>query len=481
MQFAIIARVLGALLMMFSLTLLVPIGASLWFHDNNHMTFLVAFGITFGAGMAIWLPVRNYRADLRTRDGFLITALFWFVLGLFGALPLYFSMGLNLSVTDAIFESLSGLTTTGATVLSGLDQLPPSILYYRHQLQWLGGIGIIVIAVAILPMLGIGGMQLYRAEAPGPVKDNKLTPRITETAKALFLIYLVFTVVCMLAYKIAGMSWFEALGHSFSTVAIGGFSSHDASLRFYDSSAILLICSVFMILSGASFALHFVAWREKSLWLYLRDAEFRFYLGWILFGTVVTVGYLTYAQRYEFGESLVLGFYNLVSTLTTAGFASDFTAWPSFLPYMLFILAFLGGCASSTGGGMKMIRVLLLYKQGVREINRLIHPNAIIPIKVAKLTVPDKVIEAVWGFFAMYVVMYIVMFLVLLATGLDLPTSFSAVGAAITNLGPGMAGVASNYASISDPAKWVLTFAMLLGRLEVFTLLVLFSPMFWRR
>lgn len=481
MQFAIIARVLGALLMMFSLTLLVPIGASLWFHDNNHMTFLVAFGITFGAGMAIWLPVRNYRADLRTRDGFLITALFWFVLGLFGALPLYFSMGLNLSVTDAIFESLSGLTTTGATVLSGLDQLPPSILYYRHQLQWLGGIGIIVIAVAILPMLGIGGMQLYRAEAPGPVKDNKLTPRITETAKALFLIYLVFTVVCMLAYKIAGMSWFEALGHSFSTVAIGGFSSHDASLTFYDSSAILLICSVFMILSGASFALHFVAWREKSLWLYLRDAEFRFYLGWILFGTVVTVGYLTYAQRYEFGESLVLGFYNLVSTLTTAGFASDFTAWPSFLPYMLFILAFLGGCASSTGGGMKMIRVLLLYKQGVREINRLIHPNAIIPIKVAKLTVPDKVIEAVWGFFAMYVVMYIVMFLVLLATGLDLPTSFSAVGAAITNLGPGMAGVASNYASISDPAKWVLTFAMLLGRLEVFTLLVLFSPMFWRR
>lgn len=481
MQFAIIARVLGALLMMFSLTLLVPIGASLWFHDNNHFTFLLGFGITFGAGMALWLPVRSHRADLRTRDGFLITALFWLVLGLFGALPLYFSEGLSITVTDAIFESLSGLTTTGATVLSGLDQLPPSILYYRHQLQWLGGIGIIVIAVAILPMLGIGGMQLYRAEAPGPVKDNKLTPRITETAKALFFIYLVFTGACMLAYKIAGMSWFEALGHSFSTVAIGGFSSHDASLRFYDSSAILLICSVFMILSGASFALHFVAWREKSLWMYLRDAEFRFYLGWIVFGTLVTVGYLTYAQRYDFGESLVLGFYNLVSTLTTAGFASDFTAWPSFLPYMLFILAFLGGCASSTGGGMKMIRVLLLYKQGVREINRLIHPNAVIPIKVAKLTVPDKVIEAVWGFFAMYVVMYIAMFLVLLATGLDLPTSFSAVGASITNLGPGMAGVASNYASISDPAKWVLTFAMLLGRLEVFTLLVLFSPMFWRR
>ncbi|WP_027329807.1 TrkH family potassium uptake protein [Marinimicrobium agarilyticum] len=481
MQFATIARVLGVLLMLFSLTLLVPISVSLWFHDQNYLTFLIGFVLTFGAGVGIWFPVRGRRHDLRTRDGFLITALFWFVLGLFGALPLYFSMGLNLSVTDAIFESLSGLTTTGATVISGLDQLPPSILYYRHQLQWLGGIGIIVIAVAILPLLGIGGMQLYRAEAPGPVKDNKLTPRITETAKALFLLYVMFTVTCFAAYKLAGMNWFEALGHSFSTVANGGFSSHDQSLRYYDSSSILLICSVFMLIAGANFALHFVAWQEKSLRHYLADAEFRFYSGWVIFGTIVTVSVLYFTREYGITDSLVLGFYNLASTLTTAGFASDFNYWPSFLPYMLFILAFLGGCASSTGGGMKMIRVLLLYKQGVREINRLIHPNAIIPVKIGKITVPDRVIEAVWGFFAMYVVMYIAMFLMLLMTGLDLETSFSAVGACITNLGPGMGNVASNYGSISDPAKWILTFAMLLGRLEVFTLLVLFSPMFWRR
>ncbi|MGD8177254.1 TrkH family potassium uptake protein [Marinimicrobium sp. ARAG 43.8] len=481
MQFATIARVLGVLLMLFSLTLLVPIAVSLWFHDHNYLTFVIGFALTFGVGVSVWLPVRGRRQELRSRDGFLITALFWFVLGAFGSIPLYFSLGLDISVTDAMFESLSGLTTTGATIISGLDELPPSILYYRHQLQWLGGIGIIVIAVAILPLLGIGGMQLYRAEAPGPVKDNKLTPRITETAKALFLIYVMFTIACLVAYKIAGMGWFEALGHSMSTVSNGGFSSHDESLRYYDNPAILLICGVFMLIAGANFALHFVAWRDKSLWHYMRDAEFRFYFGWIVFGTAVTITVLYVSNTLNGLDSSVLGFYNLASTLSTAGFASDFNYWPSFLPYMLFILAFLGGCASSTGGGIKMIRVLLLYKQGVREINRLIHPNAVIPVKIGKISVPDRVIESVWGFFAMYVVTYIVMFLLLLMTGLDLETSFSAVGACITNLGPGMGAVTDNYGNISDPAKWILSFAMLLGRLEVFTLLVLFSPMFWRR
>lgn len=480
MHFAIIVRVLGVLLMMFSLTQLVPIAISLWFGDNNYFTFLLSFAISFGAGMALWFPVRGSKADLRNRDGFLITALFWSVLSGFGALPFLLSSGLEMSFTNAIFESVSGLTTTGASVISGLDQLPPSILYYRHQIQWFGGIGIIVIAVAILPMLGIGGMQLYRAEAPGPVKDNKLTPRITETAKALFLMYLVLTIICGLAYWLAGMNWFEALCHAFSTVSNGGFSTHDASIRYFDSSSILLICSIFMLISGANFALHFFVWREKSLRHYFADAEFRFYFGWILAGTLVTVGFLYATQTYEAKDSFFIGFFNLASTLSTAGFASDFVGWPSFLPYAIFLLAFLGGCASSTGGGMKMIRVLLLYKQGVREVNRLIHPNATIPVKVGRIHVPDRVVEAVWGFFAMYVVMYIIMFLLLLMSGLDLMTSFSAVGACITNLGPGMGDVASNYEGINSFAKWVLCFAMLLGRLEVFTLLVLFSPMFWR-
>ncbi len=481
MQYAIIARVLGALLMIFSLTLLLPVVVSLLYADDNYLAFLLAFLITFGTGIAIWLPVHGRRADLRTRDGFLITALFWSVLGSFGSLPLLMSHGLNLSVTDALFESISGLTTTGATVISGLDDLPPSLLYYRQQLQWLGGIGIIVIAVAILPMLGIGGMQLYRAEAPGPVKDNKLTPRITGTAKALFTIYLLFTLLCVVSYKLAGMNWFDAVTHAFSTVANGGFSTYDNSMHHFESSAVLLLCSIFMLIAGANFALHFVAWREKNLLHYFRDPEFRFYFGWILTGSLVTIGVLFFSGTYDTRDSIVVGFYNLASTLTTAGFASDFQNWPSLLPFMLFILAFLGGCASSTGGGIKMVRVLLLYKQGVREIHRLIHPNAVIPVKIGRITVPNRVIEAVWGFFAMYVVCYIAMFLFLIATGLDLMTAFSAVGACITNLGPGMGDVAAHYGNINNPAKWVLCFAMLLGRLEVFTLLVLFSPMFWRR
>ncbi|WP_020208561.1 TrkH family potassium uptake protein [Gilvimarinus chinensis] len=481
MHFAVIARVLGTLLMMFSLTLLLPISVSLWFNDHNYMTFLWGFALAFGSGLAIWAPVYRSRADLRTRDGFLVTALFWFVLGTFGALPLYFSNGLELSITDAIFESISGLTTTGATVITGLDTLPPSILFYRQQLQWLGGIGIIVIAVAILPMLGIGGMQLYRAEAPGPVKDNKLTPRITETAKALFTTYLVFTAACAFSYKLAGMNWFEAICHAFSTIANGGFSTHDASILHYESPAIMMVCTVFMLIAAVNFALHFLVWREKSLRHYFQDAELRFYISCITVGILITVAYLAGSQTYSFSDSFYLGTFNFVSTMTTAGFATNFSSFPSFLPYLLFLFAFVGGCASSTGGGMKAIRVLLLYKQGVREIHRLIHPNAVISVKVGKLTVPDRVVESVWGFFAMYVVAFAAMFLMLIATGLDLRTAFSAVGACITNLGPGMGEVAAHYGDINSPAKWVLCFAMLLGRLEVFTLLVLFSPAFWRR
>lgn len=481
MHVLIICKVLGLLLMLFSITMTPPIFVSLWYDDDSHFSFIFSFAVTFATGLLLWYPAHSIKKDLRTRDGFLITALFWVVLGLFGSLPFLFSTATELTFTDALFESMSGLTTTGASVITGLDELPEAILYYRQQLQWLGGIGIVVIAVAILPMLGIGGMQLYRAEAPGPVKDRKLTPRITETAKLLFFIYLGLTLACMGAYWAAGMSLFDAIGHGFSTVANGGFSTHDNSMHHFESPAILLICSVFMLIAGANFALHFFVWREKSLRHYLADSEFRFYMGWVVAGTIITIAVLSYTQTYSTRDNFVIGFFNLASTLSTAGFASDFSAWPSFLPYMLFLLAFLGGCASSTGGGMKMIRVLLLYKQGVREVHRLIHPNAIIPVRVGHLHVPNRVIEAVWGFFAMYVVMYIAMFLILLATGLDLMTAFSAVGACITNLGPGMGGVASHYGDLNTPAKWVLCFAMLLGRLEVFTLLVLFTPTFWRR
>ncbi len=468
--------------MLFSLTMLPPVLVSLIFQDGAFMSFIIAFGIAFITGLAAWLPFYQLNRDLNTRDGFLITAMFWLVLALFGSAPLMLAETTQMPFTDAMFESLSGLTTTGATVMTGLDALPESILYYRQQLQWLGGIGIVVIAVAILPMLGVGGMQLYRAETPGPVKDSKLTPRITQTAKYLFLIYLTLTLACGIAYWLAGMSPFEAICHAFSTVAIGGFSTHDASIGYFNSGPIMVICTIFMVLSGVNFALHFFAWRTKSLVHYFRDPEFKFYAFMLLLGTALTIGYLMVSGAYDVKTSILYGLFELVSILTTTGFGvADFSIWPSFLPFLIFMFAFMGGCAGSTGGGIKMIRVLLIMKQGLREIHRLIHPNAVIPIKIGSKTISDRVIESVWGFFAVYVLSYLTMTMLLLGTGLDFVTAFTAVGACLNNLGPGLGEVSAHYGLINDPAKWILCFAMLLGRLEVFTLLVLFTPMFWRR
>ncbi len=482
MHFTITAKILGMLLMLFSITLLPPMAISLWYDDGALPGFITAFYLIFTTGVFLWFPTRRYRQEMRTRDGFFITVLFWCVLGLVGALPFFLAEQPELSITDSVFESMSGLTTTGATVITGLDQLPRSILYYRQQLQWLGGIGIIVIAVAILPMLGIGGMQLYRAEAPGPVKDSKLTPRITETAKSLFLIYVGLTVACMGAYWLAGMSLFDALAHSFSTVAIGGFSTHDQSIGYFDSPAVMLVATFFMLLSGINFALHFFAWRNYSVTHYFRDPEVQFYLVIIGLACVVACLYLFFSGTFDFNDSIIHGIFQVVSITTTTGFVTDdFSMWPTFLPFMLFFLAFMGGCAGSTAGGMKVVRVLLILKQGLREIYRLIHPNAVIQVKLGHKTVPNRVIEAVWGFLSVYVFTFVIMLLALEATGLDAITAFTAVGACINNLGPGLGGVAQHYGDINNASKWVLCFAMLLGRLEIFTLLVLFTPMFWRR
>ncbi|MFL0800994.1 MAG: TrkH family potassium uptake protein [Agarilytica sp.] len=482
MHYAIIFKVLGILLMLFSLTMAPPIAVSYIYHDETAAAFILAFVITFFTGLMAWFPVHQVKQDLRTKDGFLITSLFWCVLALFGSLPFLIADASQLSFVDAVFESLSGLTTTGATVMTGLEELPKSILFYRQQLQWLGGIGIIVIAVAILPMLGIGGMQLYRAETPGPVKDSKLTPRITETAKALFFIYLSLTIACTLAYWAADMNFFDAISHAFSTVAIGGFSTYDASIGHFQSPAIMVICMIFMVLSGINFALHFFAWRAKGLSHYLRDPECQFYLSMMLLGIVIVTAYLAYSGTYGLNLSLINGAFELVSIFTTTGFGvADFSVWPTFLPFLIFMFAFIGGCAGSTGGGLKVIRVLLIIKQGFRELHRLVHPNAVIHIKVGKKTVSDRVVEAVWGFLAVYIMAFFVMCIMLLATGLDFLTAFTAVGACLNNLGPGLGSVAAHYGDISTSAKWILCFAMLLGRLEVFTLLVLFTPVFWRR
>ena len=482
MRLPVIAKVLGLLMMLFSLTMLPPLGISLLYDDGQWQRFANGLMMVMFGGLVVWLPFRNVAGDLRVRDGFLITTLFWVVLSVAGSIPFYLSNNAPYTYIDSLFEAVSGLTTTGATVITGIDSLPESMLWYRQQLQWLGGMGIIVLAVAILPMLGIGGMQLYRAEVPGPVKDNKLTPRIGETAKALWYIYVALTVVCAVAYWAAGMSWFDAIGHSFSTIAIGGFSTHDASIGYFNSPLIEMIAVVFMIISGANFALHFMAFRQRSLRAYWQDSEFRFYFSVLGVVALVAVLVLIYTATLDPMSAITKGIFEVVSIATTTGFsAADFSQWPLMLPFLLFVLAFMGGCAGSTGGGMKVMRVLLIYRQGSREIKRLLHPNAVIPVKLGNRPVSDRVLQAVWGFFSVYMFMFVAMLIILLATGLDQVTAWTAVAAAINNLGPGLGDVAYHYGNINDVAKWVLCFAMLLGRLEVFTLLVLLTPAFWRR
>jgi len=483
MHYFSILRLVGLMLMLFSIMLLPPVGVSLLYEDGQADVFLIGTAAVFTLGLLGWAPVYRFREDLRLRDGFLVVVIFWFVLGLVGATPLVLSEHPDLTVTDAVFESLSGLTTTGATVIVGLDNLPPSILFYRQELQWFGGMGIIVLAVAIMPMLGVGGMQLYRAETPGPLKDTRLTPRITETAKALWYIYLGLTVVCATCYWLAGMSVFDAIGHSFSTVAIGGFSTHDMSIGYFQSPAIELVAVLFMLLAGMNFALHFMAWRSFSLRPYFHDSEVKAYLGVLAGVTAITVTYLYYTDTFVFfSDALHAGLFQAVSIGTTTGFTTEaYFAWPGFLPVLLLFASFVGGCAGSTGGGMKVIRFVLLIKQGHREIMRLVHPNAQIPVKIGQKAMPDRVVQAVWGFFAAYVFSFIIIMLLVMATGLDQVTAFSAVAACINNLGPGLGRVGANYTNLNDTAKWALCLAMLLGRLEIFTLLILFSRSFWRR
>jgi len=484
MQFFAIQRIIGSLLMIFSVTQLPPVIVSLIYNDGSLDVFLTTFTVTLVTGLVLWLPVLKSRKELRLRDGFIVVVAFWTVLGLFGSLPLILSEQITISITDSIFESISGLTTTGATVITNIEALPKSILYYRQQLQWLGGMGIVVLAVAIMPMLGIGGMQLYRAETPGPMKDSKLTPRLTETAKALWYIYLTLTILCGLGYWFAGMSAFDAVAHSFSTVSIGGFSTHDASMAYFiDKPLIEVTAIIFMFISGINFALHFTSWRNRSIKAYLCDAEFKTYVSLLFGAIVISTSYLFYKGHFATVDQTILySIFQVVSIGTTTGFTTQqYHLWPGFLPVMLLFLSFVGGCAGSTGGGMKVIRFLLLFKQGLREIMRVIHPNAVLSIKVGGKPLQTRVIESVWGFFSVYVAIFSIMLLILMFLGLDQVTAFSAVAACMNNLGPGLNEVGLNYAGLDDGVKWILCFAMLLGRLEIFTLLVLLTPAFWKR
>lgn len=481
MQRRVIQRILGILLALFSTTMLVPLIIGLIYGDGAVLPFLGAFALTLATGGLLYWPSRHERAALRLRDSFVVVVSFWAVLGAYGSLPFLLFRPLELGLAGAIFESMSGLTTTGATVITNLDMQPHAILFYRQQMQWLGGMGIIVLAIAILPMLGIGGMALYRAESPGPTKE-KLTPRIASTAKALWFIYVGLTVCCGIAYYLAGMSAFDAIGHSFSTVAIGGFSTHDASIGHFNSRTIEMIAVVFMLASGVNYALHFLALRTRSLGNYVRDAEFKTYM--ILLGTLTCIAavYLAATGTSSPSDSFFDGLFHVVSIGTTTGFTTaEYFYWPGFLPVLLLFASFAGGCAGSTGGGMKVIRVLLLFKQGYRELVRMLHPNAKLLVKVGHNTMTNQHIDVVWGFFAAYVALLTIMLLLLMATGLDQESAFSAVVACLNNLGPGLGEVGSNYASLGDFSLVILSIAMLFGRLEIFTLLVIFTPAFWNK
>jgi trk system potassium uptake protein TrkH len=470
-------------IMLFALTMLIPLALSWITNDGAQTAYDEAFALTFLCGLGLWFRTRNEKRELQVRDGFLMVVLVWTLLPAFATLPLILQLGM--SFTDAYFETMSGLTTTGATVLSGLDTLPQSINLWRHLLVWLGGMGLIVLAIAVLPLLGIGGRSMFKAETPGPMKDAKMTPRIAQTAKGLWAVYLIVSILCALSYKWAGMDWFDAVCHTFSTMGLGGFSTHDASFGYFDSPAIEMVAIIFMLIAGMNFATLYLAVANRSIRPYLRDPEAPWFMA-VTLGSVLLVGFYIWVQGFYASEEVALrhALFNVVSIATTTGYASvDYALWPMFAPvWMLFLCSF-ATSAGSTGGGIKMIRALLLYKQLYRELIRAMHPNAVYNVRIAGQVMPQNVLFAALSFGFIYMVSIVSLTLIMLFSGLDILTAFTAVVASINNTGPGLGlvGPSTTYEVLNDFQTWVCTFAMLLGRLELFTLLVVLTPAFWRK
>ena len=482
MQLSIVAKTLGLLLMVFSFAQVPPILVDLIYSEGEYLTFVFSFILTVFGGLVLWWPFRAIKKSFRLREGVLIVVSFWIVLSLFGTLPFLITESIsNLSFSNAFFESMSGLTTTGATVLSQLDDLPKSILFYRQQLQWLGGMGIIVLAVAVLPLLGVGGMELYHAESSGIAKD-RLTPKLRNTAIALWKIYLSLTVLCALAYFFSGMSIFDAISHSFSTVAIGGFSTHDSSIGYFNSIPIEMIAMFFMFLAGINFSLHFVAWNNRSLVDYIKDSEFKTYAMVLLSASAIVVIALSLNSEYgSTSETIRHSLFQTISIATTTGFTSqNYSNWPAAIPVFLIMVSFIGACVGSTGGGIKVVRVLVMFRLGMKEIHKFIRPNAQVSIKLNKASINEKALVSVLGFFSLYAISFIFIMMLLMFAGLDQVTAYSATAATMNNLGPGLGEVAQNYGSLGETAKWILSFSMLIGRLEVLTIIAIFHRAFWR-
>ena len=475
---------LSLVLLLFAGSMLVPLAFSWGYADGAHAAYAKAMGITLLAGAGLWAATHRAGRELQVRDGFLLVALVWTVLPAFATLPLMLQLR-ELSFTDAYFEAVSGLTASGATVLSGLDRLPPSLNIWRGFMIWLGGMGVIVLAVAILPLLGVGGSQLFKAETPTPMKDTKLTPRIAETAKGLWLVYFGLTAACALAYRWAGMNWLDAAMHAFTTMGLGGFSTHDQSYAHWNSPRIEAVAIMFMLLAAINFATHFLAWHRRSLRVYLVDPEAKVFLGVVVASVLGIAAFLVWKGVYpDYPTALRYAAFNVVSIATTTGYANtDFNLWPIFAPlWMLFLCSF-ASCSGSTGSGIKMIRALILFKQVFRELLRIIHPRVYRPVKLAGQPIENNVVFAVLAYAFVYVSCIVIFTLLLALSGADVVTAFSAAVASVNNTGPGLAqvGPASNYAVLNDFQTWVCSFAMLLGRLELFTLLVVLTPAFWRK
>ncbi|HSD74059.1 MAG TPA: potassium transporter TrkG [Steroidobacteraceae bacterium] len=479
-----VVHVLGQLLTIFGLTFLLPIVTSLLFRDGTWWAFVVAALMCSGAGLLIWAATRRYKRELKSRDGFLLVTLAWVLMSAVATIPMLIAMP-DLSFTDAFFETTSGVTTTGATVLTHLNQLPPAINLWRHALHWYGGMGIIVLALAILPLLGVGGMQLYKAEIPGPVKDTKLTPRITETAKALWFTYAGITLACIVSLRLCGISWFDAICHGFSAMALGGFSTYDDSVGHFRSPAVELVLMFFMVLAAMSFARHFLAVRRLALDPYRSDPEvaglLRMLIGSVLLVSLVLLIDGRYATSWETFRHAAFA---VISIATTTGFVSeDYEKWPTFVAPWLLFLSSICCNTGSTGGGIKMFRTLLLGQQAMRELRLMVHPQAVEPVRIGGQVVANRVAYAVLAFIFLYFQTIVVLTFSLLMSGLDFVTAFSAIIACINNMGPGLnkVGPASNFQSLTDFQTWVCAIAMLLGRLEIFSVLVLFTPAFWRK
>ncbi len=479
-----VVHLLGSVLSLFSILFLVPISIALYYREPALSAFCISAVLTLVAGLAIRTLTLRYRTELKARDGYLLVTLTWVALAALATVPLLLSMP-GLPFTRAFFETMSGLSTTGATVLSGLDTMQRSLVIWRHALSWLGGMGIIVMAVAILPLLGIGGMQMYRGDTPGRAKDAKLAPRIAQTAQLLWLVYAGLTALCVLCLRGAGMGWFDSVCHAFSALSLGGFSTHDANVAYFNSPLIEAVLGFFMLLAAMNFATHFLALSKGQAGTYSRDPEAKWLVLWIVFSGIGVSIHVWLSHVYpDFGTTLRYVAFNLVSIATGSGlYSTDYSRWPVFAPMWMLFLSCLCASSGSTGGGIKVFRALVLLKQSAREMFSLVHPQAVAPLKIAGQLVSNRVVFSVLAFIFLYFITIVVLTFGLLISGVDFLSAVSAIVASVNNVGPGLGAVGpgSTYGHLNDFQLWMCTAAMFLGRVEIFTVLILFTPTFWRK